>query len=445
MKSKFILVSCIPLLFLSGCGSNSNFTENASSFTSSEQPSSSGEKTTKVTKGLIKLKEGFKAKMTYIASNSSFSSSVAKEIVLISTTNKQIFASRDLAFDSHQEIVDNGTPFEFFSRDSKGLLYKEGLNSKNNVINDYRFSNGAYYDSVYSNPFEVLDENNLNLNDEGDYNIPVSFSRYLVTFFGLDVSSFQDRELEYSTISFLGADASKIELKYKAKETYAFSFALEFEETGEFEFTERQPYEDDGTDKTKLKSAFEKLSGKNYTMALSIKGGSMNLISSRKWKLYFQGEKIFVDQDLFSSIPGLSDGDYLLQNDATDVFSAYIYDSDRYLFKKAQERVSYDDELMDTAPSMDFFTLNRDSTYTVPSSLAYCLFDALEPKLARFDLYTLGATGISVSLDDNILPVITSTFEYSTGLTDIGTVVISFSNVGTTELPEYVANSISQD
>lgn len=442
MNSKFVLLCTIPLLLLAGCGTSNN---TSSSPLESSSSSASTSKETSITKGLKKLKKGFRAKMTYIASNSSSSTNVAREVVLLSNSHNNFYATRDLAFDSKQEVVDNDSKFDYYSLDDKGLLYKESLNSKNKVISDYRFNNNAYFDSVYSNPFETLDENNITINADGDYDVPVSFTRYLVSFFGLDVSSFQDRELDHSTISFFGDEVSKIELLYKAKDTYVFSFTLEIEESGDFDFAQRQPIEDDGTDKSKLESAFKKLESNNYTMSFSITGGAMNLITNRKWKLYFDGEKIFVDQDLYYTIPGLSVGDYLLKKDTKQVFSAYTYQSDISAFKKAQERVSYEDELLDSSPSMNFFTKNKDSTYSVPSSLAYCLMDYLEPKIARSNAYTLGAKSISITIDSHGLPVITSQFDYSTGLTDTGTIVTSFSKVNETTLPDYVSNASSID
>lgn len=53
--------------------------------------------------------------MTYIASNSSSSTNVAREVVLLSNSYNNFYATRDLAFDSKQEVVDNDSKFDYYS------------------------------------------------------------------------------------------------------------------------------------------------------------------------------------------------------------------------------------------------------------------------------------------------------------------------------------------
>lgn len=295
----------------------------------------------------------------------------------------------------------------------------------------------------------MLDEEDVTDNKDGTYALKEGFARQVASWFGYSFDHIQDRSLVKASLTLSGDSFQTFVLAYQSKQVSPLirligEFHIAFGASGSaIALPALTPLLDDGTDKSALLNAFQAL-GNNFTCTFTLKSGQMNLITSQKWKIYFAGENVYYDNDLYYSVPGLSTGDlYMTKAVSSDAFlSIYSYDSPTAAFKKLSSQTTYDEEKPSYADISTNFFSKSESDYVCQSGYEASVFAALEPPRARYDSYTYAADSCRISIDSAGLPSVKETFlNSSMGWGEEETVTLTYSDVGTTTIPAAVTSA----
>ena len=412
---------------------------------------------------ITNLKSGFDAvinfKGTFIENGQFYQYALPLEMLYKNNENERLIAQRELDYDKNGEVVDNDSKFVYYGGDESGLLFAKTLNYKNEVINSYVTSNGSYFNSLYYNPFEMLNESNLKSLGDGQYEINEGFGRQVASWLGVNLDSyFTDRTYAATLLTLENGEFKSFELKYLPK-SYTKGLNLncnlkfDFKKTGNFDYEGLATLDDDGTDKTKLKEALDLISETNYTLDLKVTPGELNMLTGTGYKFYFAGDDIFVDLDTFYTVSGLTNGDVLLtlpngSKDANFYVKTYSENDNKFITSDdvAQGfKISFNELVAKYNDiSLNFFTTeDNGTTYKTRDGYAKSVFNALLPSIVKSDYWAVNATDIQVSFQSDGAPIFTLKFFYSMSNDDFGeiaTITLKFSNVGTTTLPEEVKN-----
>lgn len=355
---------------------------------------------------------------------------------------------KNLVYDSIVGAKDNNSIPRYYHFDSKGYLQERLLNEKNETYDNSLTTGGIRYETRFYNPFEMLDEEDVVDNKDGSYTLKEGFARQVASWFGYSFSEIEDRTLKKALITLEGEAFKSLSLVYNPVavplSNLVGEFQIKFAATGSaMSLPALTPLQDDGTDKTALVSAFQSL-GNNFTCTFLLKSGTMNLVTSQKWKIYFAGDSVYYDCDIYSSVPGLTTGDlYMTKAAASDSFlTLYDYDSPTKKFNKTTAKTTYDAEKPSySAISTNFFSKSS-SDYVCRFGYETSVFAALEPPRARYDAYTLAADSCKISIDNLGFPSIKETFlNDSMGFGEEETITVSYSDVGTTTIPTAVTSA----
>lgn len=423
-----------------------------SSNASSPLPSSSAPSKDSLALAVASLKAGFDAtayiQESYLNSYGQVvSNGQAERVVLDSSKNEAVV--KTLTYDAAIGAKDNDSLPRYYHADSKGYLQQRLLNEKNEVYDNNLTTNGVRFETNFFNPFEMLDEEDVTDNKDGTYALKEGFARQVASWFGFSFSNIQDRPLSKASLTLKDDAFKSLSLVYEPATTASMNqlvgeFHISFSATGSaMSLPALTPLEDDGTDKTALASAFQKL-GSNFTCTFLLKAGQMNLITSQKWKIYFAGENVYYDTDLYSTAAGLTTGDlYMTKAVDTDAsLTIYDYDSPSKIFKKTTSKTTYDAEKPSYAAISTNFFSKSSADYVCRAGYETSVFAALEPPRARYAAYTLAADSCQVSIDSAGLPSIKETFlNDSMGFGEEETITVSYSDVGTTTIPATVKSA----
>jgi hypothetical protein len=454
MKKQLCLVlASLCLVSCQGAGSSTNSSASPISSASSSSPSStSASSIDPLSQAVSSLKAGFDAtayiRESYYSSYGRVVSNGQAERVVLDSTKKEAVV-KTLTYNAATGAKDNDSIPRYYHSDDKGYLQERLLNEKNEVYDNSITTGGIRYETRFYNPFEMLDAEDVTDNKDNTYTLKEGFAREVASWFGYSFSAIEDRTLKKALLTRDGDAFTTFSLVYDSVTTPSLAklvgeFQISFAATGSaLSLPELAPLSDDGTDKTALSAAFQKL-GNNFTCTFLLKSGSMNLITSQKWKIYFDSNSVYYDADLYNTASGLTTGDlYMTKSTATDsVLTVYDYDSPSAIFKKTTSTTTYDDEKPSYgAISTNFFS-KTSTDYTCKKGYEPSVFAALEPPRARYYAYTLAADSCVVGVDSSGLPSVKETFlNNSMGFGEEETVTVSYSDVGTTSIPTAVTSA----
>ena len=461
-KSLFFVPLSLLGLSLVSCDSG---TEVVTNFTTTTTSTSSAVE--EISNAITELKKGFNAtidfKGSFIEDGYYYSYQYPGQFLYKNTEEEKLLASRNLDYDAYGNVVDNNSSFTYYGGDSDGLLYQKSLNYKNEVYNNYSTTDSMYFNALFSNPFEMLNIYNVSKGEDGTYLIVESYARTICTWFGIDLSYFSQRKFESAYFTVANDEFDSFNVVYKGirygQAILSCVLNVSFTDTGsDYTYNELKPLEDDGTDKTNLKNAFEKLDVDNFTLDYKLTPGAMNMVSGSGSKYYFTGDKVYLDNDTYYSVPGLSTGDVLFtlpNNSKTVNMDVRTYNETSKTFNLVTGsdlsnvyKVSYNDLLpLISDINLAFFTTeDGGNTYKVRSGYASSVFAQFLPKTLYSDLMVNNAKDITITFNDSGLPIINMTFFYDLGgdgsFGEYETITLKYTNAGDTQLPDEVVSTL---
>lgn len=447
---------------------------------SSTSSTSTKEENAALENALKALKVGFQAKASYKVSQYNSASdrtitNFAKEVILKNDSTGKVYGERSLSFRADGALKESSDPFNYYYDDNKGNFYQENLTYDNKIIADYRTTGDSYFDSLFSNPFELLDSNNFYYSENNTrFFLSEGASRYIASWFGTDMANYTNRNLNDNAYFTLNGDKfSSFTMEFSKRTSSTgldevLSFNLTFVETGdEVSYTHTSPLSEDSVDRTTLTDAFAALKDKSYTMEYVLTPDEMRLASPIHEIYYFDGDKIFIDKIAESSVKGLNTGDGLLLTNTDGTMKGYTY-GNNLSFNETTSLLS-GLKASDYLPKLDtisplFFNKSGDK-YVVDSRNVSAVYNELQPLLANatylaksnfvedgvvsdesrdvyFSLQTLLSSSAEITIVDG-LPQITVTYvDNSMGFGGAETITIKFKDVGSTTLPEEVRSKL---
>lgn len=478
MKRKSLVLPLLFLAAITSCSttntsssspisdnSTSQETTSSSSLTdsSSSLPDSSSSETTdaSLSSALKAIKTGYDAIVSFTGSYGGSSDYTWDSFTLQEVLKShEYYARRDVSLnrDGSLSLESSMAPFTIVEADEDGYNYSKALSASNEAIDVYDDPSYANtrFEMRYYNPFSFLGLDDFTLTDN-QYHIPEAQAMAIASRFDVSISTYEDRAFDAAYFTIEDNEFVSFSYSYKVKESSGnnlrFSLTIRFQETGEdIQHPTINPISDDSSDKSALKTAFEKVSGDNFTLTFTLTPGSMNMVSGRKYRFYFDGTNIFVYTNLYYSTPSLVTGDYLFTPNGNGQMTLSLYNSSTKSFEPYNE---YMEGYQNQKPalrsiSMNLFN-NTNGTYTPNSSIGSnttlicrALFNSFIPQILHSNTMKYNANSLSIEIDTNGYPSITETFFYDMsgdGSGNFGeneTVTITYSNVGTTTLPEEV-------
>lgn len=453
MKRSSLLILVLASSTMLACSPN-----NAPSSSSEDLSSSSQTGDTALVEALAQLKEGYNAtavfRGNYISSGSLESQSFSRQQML---NSHDFFALRDVAFDNDGNLTQESlqTRFEIVKADEEGDNYALALSSGNEQIADYDNPSyaGTRFDPIYDNPFAYLGVDDFTKNGNS-YDIPEGHARLIAEHFGVNVAPYVERPFDHA--SFVLGDEGfasfsfGYELITQSGNLLRFSLGLNFLETGNVAEPVIDPIEDDGTDKSGLEQAIKKVSGDNFTLTVTLTPGALMMMSPFKYRFYFDGTRVFAYTNLYYYTPSLGSGDFVLlpSEDGNMTLNAYDYTSNSFILQEGTQ-----DPYAEQKPAIDKISMalltNVGGSYSANlgggsnSLLVHeALFNSFIPEIIHSNTMKYSANGLSIAIDDNGYPSITETFFYDMsgdGFGENETLTITYSDVGTTVLPDEVS------
>ena len=351
------------------------------------------------------------------------------------------------------EIFSSTKPTILFGDDSDAI-YSEELTCGNTINKDYSAYPDSKFSSTFVNPFASLSFEDLTLREDGTYAVTEEKARSFVTAWQYAISD--KASVKEAYFSLVDGSLKTFDLQIESYTEDSYTYTLDFHAdilaTGNDVTIDRiQTIKDDETDKTALREAFDKV-GKNFTLTFDFnetdEAGYDEPYTS---KYYYDGTKIFdqydmtMEDDLYNPdtlfYPEAENSTILLRaiyDDSSSSFDPNAWSTMNYT------PISYDAHLPQLANiSTDFFTANADGSFNVRDGYAPLLFSYLEPYNERRALFAESATSIVISLDEAGYPLIKLGYAYDMygdGELSVYELTLSFSDVGSTVLPEYVTS-----
>ena len=489
MKKTSLILLCLSALSLTACGTTSSVSSSSdnTSETSSLDTSTSTEGTKEETNQALEnaleaLKIGFQAKVSYKVSqyNSATDRVVtnfAKEVILKNDNAGKVYGERALSFRADGALKNSSDPFQYFYDDDKGHFYQETLTYDNQIIADYRKTGDSYFDSLFSNPFELLDSNNFYYVEANKrFFLSEGASRTIASWFGTDMANYTNRNLNDNAYFTLEGDKfASFTMEFDTKKSATgldeiLAFNIDFVQTGEeVNYTHTSPLQDDGEDRTELVNAFAALKDKSYTMEYVLTPDEMRLTNPIHEIYYFDGTNIFIDKIAENSIKGLTTDDELLLASQDGNMTSYTY-GNNLAFNQVDSPLS-GFKAVDYLPKLDsisplFFKKSQDK-YVVDQRNVLSVYNELQPLLANadyltkanlvkdgvvqkdsrdiyFSLPSLLSNSAEISIVDNLPQIKLTYINDSMGFGGEETITIKFKNVGSTSLPKEVQNKIGE-
>lgn len=454
MKKLNLLILALGACSLLACSPSSE-SSSVTEDTSSSTPSVDEEA---LNEALSSIKRGYNGIATfrgsYMSGSSLASQTFTRQQILKS---HEFFAKRDVTLDTSGNLTDasEATRFSIVKADEDGNNYARALSSENTEVDDYEDPDiaGTRFDPVYDNPFAYLSADDC-VKRGNSYDIPEGQARLIVEHFGVNIDPYVERPFDHATLILGDNGFTNFSLIYEritqSGNELQFSFTLRLLATGDIEEPVIDPIKDDGTDKTALTSAIEKVSGNNFTLTVTLTPGTLMMTSPFKYRFYFDGTRIFAYTNLYYSAPSLGNGDFVLlpSGDGNMTLHGYNFSSNSFV---AQEGVY--DPYADQKPAIDEISMslisNDEGSYVANldggnnSSLVHeALFYSFLPQIMNSSSMKYSANGLSIAIDDKGYPSITETYFYDMsgdgGFGENETLTITYSDVGTTVLPAEV-------
>lgn len=459
MKKSNLLIAVLGATALLACSPSGEPSSASGESASTSSPSlSSSETDPQLKKALDNLKLGYNAiasfRGSYVSGSELESQAFTRQQILKS---HEFFAERDIELNDDGELTEasKATRFSIVKADEEGENYAMALSNANEAVPDHEDPDhaGSRFDPIYANPFAYLDEDDC-LQNGSSYAIPEGQARLIAEHFGVNIDPYVERPFGHANLFLEGDSFSSFSFQYdrvrKSGNLVQFSLTLDFLATGDIDEPSIDPIEDDGSDKTALSSAIEKVSGDNFTLTVTLTPGVLMMTSPFKYRFYFDGTRIFAYTNLYYSTPSLGRGDFLFlpSSNGNMTLNAYDYTNNVFVAQEGSR-----DPYAEQKPSIDKISMsllsNDEGTYKANlgggnnSSLVHeALFNSFIPQILHNDSMKYSANGLSIAIDDNGYPSITETFFYDmSGDGTFGeneTLTITYSDVGTTVLPSEV-------
>lgn len=485
MKKRFSLI--FASLFLASCTSGVSSLDKVSSSdapesSKAEESSSSKKEESSIKKALDALKIGFHSKVSfkvteYNSNTDTTSIAIGREVILKAAGGYSVYGARQLSFNARGELKDSTEPFSYYYSDDEGTMYQENLTYDNKVIADYRITQDNYFESIFYNPFELLDEEDFYYIDKGNYYISEGPARQIASWFVSDINNYTNRKMQDNCYFVLNngrfesfhmnfEDKTGFNKEYKE----ILSLSIRFEDTGnDVSFQHTSPL-NDSLDRTSLINAFENLSGKSYTLDYVLTPDSMGLERPIHQTYYYDGDNIYIDNIEEGSVKGFDYGDLLLKKQTDGTMQGYSYGSSLKFEKDTTilsglEKEEYLPKFKDISPY--FFTPKGNDTYTVKNQYLLSVYCELQPLLMNCSrssnpniiedeiitdktekLYysenAFAASSIEVTIKDNVPTINLKYINDAMGFANEELITITFDNIGSTKLPSEVTAKLPE-
>lgn len=349
----------------------------------------------------------------------------------------------------------------YYDMDINNTIVKRSMKDSSNLSLNY-----GYY---YSNPFELILEDDLTKIDNNTYSLAKNKASFAASIlFGIADDAFYGvidsfiLNVEGSTLKSIEVKPAQLETSSTDYETYSQVYYL-LDNVATFDVSEistakiyKPTVREHTSDHDRLQTAIDKI-GTNFTLTRElhsyingVEGDTETLV------LYYDGTNIYYKAVVegFENTIDSSNDVLVYQKEGETTLTAYGYDDASLTFTESAgssfsqlNGYTYDVYLpVFNGVAAEIFDKTGDNQYSICDDMkTYIGALAFVPPMGSVEYLDGYGTGCDISLtDDDSIDMIQFSYEYGSSLySDIGTVDIYIDNVGTTVIPFDALNKIA--